>query len=592
MKKMFSVFLSFLIAASALSASFSVAKASSFTDVITLETKSSGDNGYVEFIPVNSSGNVVDLKNESVASTRMRAFSIIPSSYDSRDAQCITSVKNQGNSGNCWAFSVASCLESDSILQGLDSIESADYSEAHFSWFTARSNSDNLIDPNYGEGYNSDSPFVAGGNWIMAAGSLARWSGMAEEADYPFYPYSLEKMGNYSEARRYDTGSGIIINSAEEMLDANDAKKWIMEHGAITAAYYYDDAYYNEETGAYYCDSGVSLNHQVAIVGWDDNYSVNNFNSSYLPDADGAWLCKNSWSEYWGNDGYFWLSYYDTTTQYFAGFTSQSADAFDNNYTYNGSYYRSYLQVNGKMKIANVFDAKGCEKLSAVSLYTVLPSQKVNISIYTDIPDNYSRPSDGTLAANFSETIARSGYHTVFLPQKLFINPDTNFSVVVEYETVGDVVYFPIEIDGQCEVEYKSNEKESFINLGSTDRSWKDSLSYGYQNVYIQAFTENSHRLTVDLVEADCVHDGMQITYCEVCGLTTENTVLSAKGHSFSEWSGFVQGEMQRNRVNERHCINCGLSEFQRYTKGTVLNIDELLYLIFERFFEYIRMIF
>ena len=63
MKKMFSVFLSFLIVASALSASFSVAKASSFTDIITLETKSSGDNGYVEFIPVNSSGNVVDLKN-------------------------------------------------------------------------------------------------------------------------------------------------------------------------------------------------------------------------------------------------------------------------------------------------------------------------------------------------------------------------------------------------------------------------------------------------------------------------------------------------------------------------------------------------
>lgn len=590
MKKILSLLMAALLVLSSAAVSFFVAEAASLIDVITLESR--GDNGYIEFIPVDSSGNELNFRADNTASPRIRTFSLTPSAYDSRNAECITPPKYQGYSGNCWAFSVASTLESDAILQGIDSIDSADYSEAHFSWFTARSMTDNVSDPNYGEGYNSDSPYVAGGNWLMSAGSLARWNGMAEEVDYPFYPYEIDKMGNYGEENRYDRSSGVIINSAEEMLDAEDTKKWIMEHGGVTAAFYYDDPYFNELTNAYYCDTGATLNHQIVIIGWDDNYSADNFSAGCVPAGSGAWLCKNSWSEYWGDGGYFWLSYYDTTTQYFAGFTAQSADNFDNNYTYNGSYYRSYLQANGNVKIANVFKSKSCEKLSAISLYSVLPSQTVNISVYIDIPNSYSRPSDGTLALRFTETLARSGYHTVSLPQKLFIEPETNFSVVAEYKTVGGVVYFPIEIDGLCEVTYKSNKKESFLNLGSTDSSWKDTISYGYNNVFIQAFTENSHRFTTERVDADCIHNGSQKTYCTACGLISSDVLIPASGHSFGEWSGYKQGEMERNRVNERVCTGCGITESISYTVGKVINIDDLLYMIFERIFEYLRMIF
>ncbi len=569
--------------------SFPAAEAASLTDVITLEARQADESGYIEFVPVDSSGSEVDL---SGGDSVMTTFSLLPSAYDSRDADCITAPKYQGYSGNCWAFSVASALESDAILQGIDDIATADYSEAHFSWFTARSMTDNVNDPNYGEGYNADSPYVSGGNWLMAAGSLARWNGMAEDNDYPFYPYEIEKMGNYSEDKRFDTGSGVIIRSAEEMLGSEDMKSWIMEHGSVTAAFYYDDPYFNESTSAYYCDSGATLNHQIVIIGWDDNYSTDNFNSAYVPEGNGAWLCKNSWSEYWGDGGYFWLSYYDTTTQYFAGFTAQSADTFDNNYTYNGSYYRSYLQANGSVKIANVFNPEGCERLSAISVYTVLPSQTVNFSVYTDIPDGYSRPSDGKFALSFTETFERSGYHTVFLPEKLFLNAESNFSVVAEYKTVNGVAYFPIEIDGQCEVTYKSNEKESFINLGSTDTQWKDTLSYGYNNVFIQAFTEKSHSFLTESVAADCTHAGSEKTYCEVCGLVVNEFSIPASGHSFGEWSGYKQGEMERNRVNERICSGCGLSEKMSFTVGRVINIDDLICMIFERIFDYLRLIF
>ena len=48
-------------------------------------------------------------------------------------------------------------------------------------------------------------------------------------------------------------------------------------------------------------------NHAICVVGWDDNYSKDNFNSK--PAGDGAFLIKNSWGS---TQSYFYISYYDT----------------------------------------------------------------------------------------------------------------------------------------------------------------------------------------------------------------------------------------------------------------------------------------
>ena len=68
------------------------------------------------------------------------------------------------------------------------------------------------------------------------------------------------------------------------------------------------DSYYRKETGAYWYNGDEKPNHDVVIIGWDDHYSRDNFNQP--PEGDGAFICANSWGGEFGDDGYFYVSYY------------------------------------------------------------------------------------------------------------------------------------------------------------------------------------------------------------------------------------------------------------------------------------------
>ncbi len=531
MKKLWSSIIGTIIIVAQIAAPFSSAGAQASTDtaspitIYNMEAQESSEFGYVNYKYVDANGNEISTKNDSFDDYFYSP--VLPTSYDSRTNNYITTPKSQGSTGCCWAFSVISALESDSIIKGIDNVNSADYSEAHFVWFNKNSLVNDANDTTSGDGSTNANAYFAGGNWQSATASLARWSGLAEESDYPFAPYDASSMGNYAESNRYDTGSGVVIKSSEVLLNAADVKEWIMDHGSVTATYYSSNLYYNTNTYAYYY-GGVNTvgNHQITIVGWDDNYAISNFKSSCQPTKKGAWLCKNSWGEDWGLDGYFWMSYSDPVLQNFVGFSAQSTDGLYKNYSYNGAGYSSYISIGlPYMSIANVFEAEEYEKLTAVSTYTLNTDLDVTVKIYKNLPSNYTSPVKGTLAASWTTNIARSGYHTIEAPTEISLEPGEIFSVVITMESnSSSVVDAPAEIGDK----FSSNAKESYI----LTNGWSDTLSSNIKNVCIQAFTECDHQAKTDTTPASCTEDGHSKTTCSQCGKVMSEEFFKAPGHN------------------------------------------------------------
>ena len=103
----------------------------------------------------------------------------------------------------------------------------------------------------------------------------------------------------------------------------NDVKNLIKHKGAIAISYNHadDKQFFNSETAAYYypvdaksTDSrdtpADQTNHVIALIGWDDDYAVSNFNVK--PSKRGAWLARNSCGDSWDDTklgGNFWISY-------------------------------------------------------------------------------------------------------------------------------------------------------------------------------------------------------------------------------------------------------------------------------------------
>lgn len=414
------------------------------------------------------------------------AYDILPSKYDSRADGVVTPVKDQGETGACWAFSTVSAIETDAIKQGLASVENADFSEAHLVWFTYTRSADEA-DPLCGEGLYSSSPYDLGGNWSRAAGTLARWSGVAGESEYPF---DEADPGNFSEDARYDRSAGLILNNVEILTSDTAVKEWIMAHGSCTASILWSKNYENTETSAYYYNGTVgSTNHMITIVGWDDDFPASAFLSA--PPGDGAWLVKDSYGTEHHDSGYYHLSYYDKNLSSFAGFSVRPASDFNVNYTYNGAGFSPCMSHSSGAVAANVFESGWEENICAVALYTADPNTVATVRIYTGLEEDTVDPTAFECVFETEQTFANQGYHTVDLPQPVTLAPHTRFAVAVTYSHSKGSVYIPVErlnyeANG-CAYKYKAG--QSVCLMPDKCEDWCDASERGVGNFYIQAFS-------------------------------------------------------------------------------------------------------
>lgn len=422
--------------------------------------------------------------------------SALPPKYDARDYSLITTPKSQGNTGCCWAFGALSAAETSMIKNGLADL-SVDYSEAHLAWFGLRSIAENPRDSANGDGICSPDPYADGGNWARSVFALARWTGpqLEEAAPFEFIP---SMMGNYSENDRYVSYAHLQNSKYIPADNQNAIKQAILDNGSIAFSYNHNKTFVNStESGgtSYYQRSVTSSNHTAVIVGWDDSYSKANF--KYTPETDGAWLVKNSWGDYWGDYGYMWLSYCDTSLSYFVTYEMESPDNYENINQYDGFGYKGwgFLTGHNTMSMANIFKTKNCEKIRAVSFYTVQPEVNYTVEVYSHVTEN-GMPTDGTLCLTQQGYFKYRGYYTVNLTDPITLPKGTRYSIVISITVPeGENALIPLEypegFDGAHNRSYSGKAGQSFIAVDRLFNEWEDTGAEGYNNVCIKTFSDN-----------------------------------------------------------------------------------------------------
>ena len=213
-------------------------------------------------------------------------------------------------------------------------------------------------------------------------------------------------------------------------------KQSVYNYGAVAISYNHNKSFYNNISHSYYMNTSyTNEGHMVSIVGWDDNFSSQNFN--IRAPGDGAWICKNSWGD-WGVNGLFYVSYYD----YFFSkgilnrgsytFILNDANLYNRNYQYDIAPVRKYTNnTTNSIWCKNDFVSEGNDLLTSVSTYFNSPNTNYYIEI---LVNNISR-------GNKTGFMENAGYYTIELDNQIPLFIGDNFTVVIKLNRFNNIAF-------------------------------------------------------------------------------------------------------------------------------------------------------
>ena len=471
----------------------------------------------------------------------------IEGKYDLRASVKNLRIKNQGTTGECWTFASLGALETNLLLVNK---EVHDFSERHMNYATCNEFLQTDSNPNGTNPLGYNRKIKTGGNPIIAMSYMTRGSGPINEEDMPFsldeskidiseiYGKKVQKkiedyiiFSSIAKERNNDEiiYKNVAVNenySYNEVLEIrNNMKKHIIQYGGITALTMsgskYDEYFNYEATKdgeiypAYYCDNNELMNnpnHQVTLIGWDDNYSKENFNTNHKPIHDGAYLAMNSYGDENSNPntrfktGLFYISYDDIHVEQGAVGVIKASDVdYTNIYQHDPFGVSSSIIFSANNIFgANVFerDKKINEKIIEISV-----SGQVNVKgdIYINATNEELDPVKWTLVKQNVDI--KAGYTTIKLEEPVKLTGD-KFAVIIIYKSQNNENRIYIGIEKPTETE--QNDFWSFATsefgqsyIGSINEEnilvWTDLKNTNIKNgnLCIKAFTEEESKYII-----------------------------------------------------------------------------------------------
>lgn len=238
----------------------------------------------------------------------------LPQKFDLRDSINIE-IEDQDTRGLCWDFAALTSLETNLALK---KGREYDFSEIHVDYITSAWLSNASCErqrPGSGGNFSSFTEYVGLNKGLVLQNQY-------EYRDYDYYelrqfynaPAEDITVTKTVEFPAYDKDYFKEDEQESELKNFQSViKTHIMNYGSVWAGV----EMINDEENLFLADSEEILYtdgpHAISIIGWDDNYSKDNFESpeGEKPKHDGAYIVANSWGKTWGNNGYFYISYED-----------------------------------------------------------------------------------------------------------------------------------------------------------------------------------------------------------------------------------------------------------------------------------------
>ena len=432
--------------------------------------------------------------------TLSRSAVDFPAEFDMRQQGTISSVKDQGQHGTCWTHSSASSAES-SIIGAIPSINLSELHTAFYSYY-----GDDQISIS---AENIEEHLDWGGSTGIVANLWSQWIGPVNEDRLPYentaFLEDSENAGTLKYESDYHLENAYLFDFDSDRTNVSDinnlVKQFLYDGHAVDVSFYHE--YGVSYNGNKFCVNSNFLpknaNHSVTIVGWDDNFSANNF--IITPEHNGAWLVKNSWGYNAGDDGYIWISYDDKSLCQFAVYELADNDNYSVNYHYD-TFVPSQLlsahndtEENNSSYMANIFTAESDMQIEAIATYFQNSGTEYNVTIYTGLTDE-SDPSSGTPSEVTSGYDTLTGYRTIKLSESVPVKSGEKFGVVVEMLCNDNPFVIPVEsslfvedsktgeitdinkYSSMEQIEKYTGENESFYSADG--KNWSDIYSGKY----------------------------------------------------------------------------------------------------------------